>query len=374
LWVNVATSAYCEEQTDTCSSTGTYSANSSTSYKYVNSLFNITYADGSTAGGDYAEDTFEIANTTVHSLEFGIGYTSTSAQGVLGIGYTNDEATLQTYRNLPARLASDGTISSNAYSLWLNDLYANTGQILFGGVDTDHFSGTLETIPIQAEDGEYVEFMITLTAVSLGGSTIADDEALAVLLDSGSSLTYLPDAWAASIYEQVGAEYDDEEEAAFVVCSLAESSTTLDFTFSSPTITVSMEELVIPVYNTDGSLATFDNGTTLCVLGIAPSTSGTNVMGDTFLRSAYVVYDLANNEISLAQTIFNATTHDIQEIASGSDPVTATAWAGYGETDLSGTSGSTSDGSGQGSVASSLASSTALLFLASSLGALLALV
>ena len=41
------------------------------------------------------------------------------------------------------------------------------------------------------------------------------------------------------------------------------------------------------------------------------------MLGDTFLRSAYVVYDLSNNEISLAQTNFNATKSNVMEIQSG---------------------------------------------------------
>ena len=56
-----------------------------------------------------------------------------------------------------------------------------------------------------------------------------------------------------------------------------------------------------------------------CV-GIAPAGSSTPVLGDTFLRSAYVVYDLYNNEISLAQTNFNSTTDNIMEISNSSVP------------------------------------------------------
>ena len=44
------------------------------------------------------------------------------------------------------------------------------------------------------------------------------------------------------------------------------------------------------------------------------------MLGDTFLRSAYVVYDIANNEISLAQTDFGSTrSDDVLEI-SGTVP------------------------------------------------------
>ena len=45
------------------------------------------------------------------------------------------------------------------------------------------------------------------------------------------------------------------------------------------------------------------------------------MLGDTFLRSAYVVYHLGNNQISLAPTVFNATDSDIREIGNGTDGV-----------------------------------------------------
>jgi hypothetical protein len=51
--------------------------------------------------------------------------------------------------------------------------------------------------------------------------------------------------------------------------------------------------------------------------GISDAGGSTSVLGDTFLRSAYVVYDLANNEISLAPTNFNSTQTSVSAIASG---------------------------------------------------------
>ena len=56
-------------------------------------------------------------------------------------------------------------------------------------------------------------------------------------------------------------------------------------------------------------------------VGISDGAGTTPVLGDTFLRSAYVVYDLTNNEISIAQTDFNATTSNVQEISAGSSGV-----------------------------------------------------
>ncbi|KAF4637171.1 hypothetical protein G7Y89_g918 [Cudoniella acicularis] len=326
LWVNTPTSTLCSGKTKPCEFAGTYSANSSSTYSYIGSYFNISYVDGSGASGDYVSDTITIGSSTLKTLQFGIGYTSSAAEGILGIGYAVNEVQVgragkAAYNNLPAQMVTDNLIQSNAYSLWLNDLDASTGSILFGGVDTDQFKGTLATLPIQTESGVYAEFLITLTGISFGDTVIAKNQAQAVLLDSGSSLTYLPDAMTEAIYEMVGAQYDSEEGAAYVPCSLASNSSTLGFTFTTPTIQVTMDEMVIPVTASNGRPLTFSDGTKACLFGIAPAGTGTAVLGDTFIRSAYLVYDLANNEISIAQTNFNATSNNVVEIGTGTSAV-----------------------------------------------------
>ncbi|KAF3022433.1 hypothetical protein E8E14_007531 [Neopestalotiopsis sp. 37M] len=377
LWVNTPSSSLCLGKSKPCSYAGTYSANSSSSYEYVGSWFNISYVDGSGASGDYVTDTITIGSTTVDALQFGIGYTSSSAQGILGVGYPVNEvqvgrAKKDSYDNLPAKMASDGTINSNAYSLWLNDLDASTGSILFGGVDTEQYTGTLETLPIQASSGVYSEFLITLTSVVLDNVTIAEDQALAVLLDSGSSLTYLPDTWVEQIYTETGAQYDSNEGAAYVPCSLAEDTRTLDFTFTSPTIKVDMNELVLDLVTTSGKRPTFTNGVTACLFGIAPAGSSTNVLGDTFLRSAYVVYDIDNNEISLAQTNFNATATNVKEIGTGTSAVPDAVAVANAATATAGISSSTTSALGldDSSAASRVLSrSSAVLSLLIGLGA-----
>lgn len=339
--MNTPSSTLCTQKGSPCSTSGTYVANSSSTYEFISSDFNITYVDGSGSSGDYASDTFTIGGTTLSKLQFGIGYESTSQEGILGIGYEANEVQAgrlgkPAYKNLPAQLVADGKIQSNAYSLWLNDLDANTGSILFGGVDTEQYHGSLESVPIQQEVNEYAEFFITLTSLTLGSTVIANNQALGVLLDSGSSLTYLPDSMVESIFQQTGAVYESAQQSAYAPCALAANTTTLDFTFSSVTISVTMDELIIPF-----SSAPFADGTPACLFGLAPSGGSTAVLGDTFLRSAYVVYDLDNNEISLAQTNFNATSSNVVEIGTGTtavpdatlvaSPVAATAGIAQGQ-------------------------------------------
>jgi len=327
LWVNSDDSELCQRQSSPCGQSGVYNANDSSTYEYVNSLFNISYVDGSGASGDYVTDTLRVAGETIRDFQFGVGYQSDSRQGILGLGYPTNEAGFvqsgaKKYDNLPAKLASDGTIKSSAYSLWLNDLEASRGSLLFGGVDQSQYEGDLVTLPIQrvGEGGPRSEFYITLTRIDFAGDSLADDMALAVLLDSGTSLTYLPNDMVAEVYGAVDARYDESQGSAIVSCSLADADAKMTFHFDSPAkISVPMNELVLDVIDSGGG-SSFEQDSA-CLFGISPSGGSSAVLGDTFLRSAYVVFDMENNEISLAQSRFNATENDIVEIGTGSDAV-----------------------------------------------------
>jgi len=264
IWTNSATSDLCQQDRTECAQSGTYSANDSSTYTFVNSDFVIKYADGSFAQGDYGKDTLRIGGTSISGVQFGIGYNSTSSQGILGVGYEANEAitsvTGKSYKNLPSLLASQGKISSAAYSLWLNDLDANTGSILFGGVDTEKYHGELATVPIIKEQDAYQEFIIGLSSLTAAGQSIFKDSPIPVLLDSGSSLSYLPDSIAQSLYTVFKATYDSQAQAAVVSCDMISSTATTDFSFSGATISVPMNELVI----VDG----FRRGKPVCILGM----------------------------------------------------------------------------------------------------------
>lgn len=142
------------------------------------------------------------------------------------------------------------------------------------------------------------------------------------LLDSGTTLTVVPDEIYEELYEFFQAQSDGQGDA-IVSCSLLDSANgTLNFGFggsSGPTIKVPFSELALPAIGTDGQWLTFEDGSLACVLGLEPTEEELPVIfGDTFLRSAYVVYDLTNKQISLAQTVFNTTKSDVVEITSAS--------------------------------------------------------
>ncbi|KAL8734274.1 MAG: hypothetical protein Q9181_003265 [Wetmoreana brouardii] len=325
-WSNAPSSPFCQRK-ERCSKSGTYNANASSTYHYIDSKFNITYGHGSYGRGDHASDILQFGGRTLTGMEFGIGYNSDSGGGVLGLGYAINEAhprdpNFKPYSNLPQLMVDQGLIRSNAYSLWLDDRASSTGSLLFGGVDTAKYHGTLQTFPVQQIHGHYAEFLISLTGLNLSESgfpTHSFDHALplVVLLDSGATLTYLPDILVRDLFSALGIKYDRSKEAATVDCKLASSNTSIDFSFNTKTISVPMRELVLPIQSNHAKNLTSPGQK--CDFAIAPARSSDSpILGDIFLRSAYVVFDLANNEISLAQTNFDPKGSHIMEIGTGS--------------------------------------------------------
>lgn len=317
--MNTATSVLCSKNND-CGNSGTYSANRSSTYKYVNGQFNVSYSDGTGANGDYATDTFTIGGQSVQDLPFGIGYNSTSNDAVLGLGYAVDKVplgrfSLAPYSSLPQRLVKEGKINSNAYSLWLNDQGASAGSILFGGVDTAKYAGALQTISVIPNNGVYRDFNVALTAVGQNGTyDLPQGSNIITHLNPGGPWSYLPDNITTILYRQLDVEYNSNSGEAVVDCNIASRPGTIDFSFSGANISIPLKTFVVPWTTADGRSA--------CVFGILPSSLiGYVTLGISFLRAVYVVYDLDNNQISLAPTKYNITEENIVEIARGPNGV-----------------------------------------------------
>ncbi|KAF2102958.1 acid protease, partial [Rhizodiscina lignyota] len=346
IWIPAADSDVCQES-NRCSN-GAFDPNSSSSFgELAQGAFDISYVDGTKIQGDYISETFGIGGAKIENQTMGLANDarltddSSPFQGIIGVGFPSGESIAsadpsQVYPNIINMLKDQGHTSTLAYSLWLNDLEASTGSILFGGVDNSKFKGDLVVLPIQpdSESGGLTSFTVVLDNVNVeaGNGKVQYSQnslAMPVILDSGTTLTYLPDDMANDIMTGVGA-VNSEEAGVFVPCDLMNSPATFNFGFGSsagPKIQVQISEFVVPYPPfSDGSYPTLNDGTPICQWGILPAGDTPNLFGDTFLRSAYVVYDLQNKNIGLAQTVFNATGSDVKDITGSSLPgATSTA-------------------------------------------------
>ncbi|KAI1423201.1 aspartic peptidase domain-containing protein [Xylaria sp. FL1777] len=328
IWVPASSASVCQDNSQGGGCTfGSYDADKSSSVTQLKEDFEISYVDGSGSKGNYISETFGIGDIKLQNMTMGLGLETNIPYGLVGVGYALNEASISSarkiYDNLPIMMRDEGYIKSTAYSLWLNDLEASKGNILFGGIDTDKYMGDLIRVSIEKDTrtNNFTSFQVPLTSL-LAHSSSGEDALsstaypIPVVLDSGTTFSYVPQDLAEEVWKEVGAEYtlvdNDGNGLPLLPCDLASSSGYFSFGFGGnggPVIKVGMDELVIPIYAqfTEGQYA----GQDACQFGIQNFTSAPYLLGDTFLRSAYVVYDLENNEIAIAPTDFNATSSNV---------------------------------------------------------------
>lgn len=176
-----------------------------------------------------------------------------------------------------------------------------------------------------ADTGVIDKFTVALTSLSItspsGSDTLTTATyAQAVILDSGTTMTILPDNLAQAIFNEVGAIYNDQLGLTMCSCGIGTVQGYISFGFAGaygPVIKVPMSQMVYPhpLIDSNGTQIFVTPGVPACVFGIEPASvlgSGAPILlGDTFLRSAYVVYDLDNFRIGLAPTNFNSTSSNI---------------------------------------------------------------
>lgn len=330
IWVaNINSDACVQTQGQACALGALDTQASSTFVELASNSFQISYVDGSTIQGDYFADTLVLGENgpKLENMTMAVADKASRGLGIMGIAYSAGESIAakdpnSIYPNVIDELVLQGHINSRAYSLYLNDLNADGGTILFGGVDRSKYSGDLVGLPVQvdADSGGFTSFTVAFTGLSVedasGGSQLTRDGiTVPAILDSGTTLTYLPDDLANAILEGVGVT-TDQEFGNVVPCELGTTDASFNFAFGGsggPTIKVPLKEFVMPLLTQDGSVPKFNDGRDACQFGIDAAGKDPILFGDTFLRSAYVVYDLQNNMIGIAPAKYDGGAADIAE-------------------------------------------------------------
>ena len=302
----------------------TDNANKSSTYKYLDSNFSSNFgfanqSEGSGANGDVATDTFTLAGATLKDQQFAIAYgNSTIALSILGLSYASGENQVNTnppqpsYNNFPLSLASQGATNLALFSLWKDAVGSHDGQVLFGGIDTAQYTGSLTTLDTQIRTGlsEIIAFDILINGIALSGNSSfpkGSTGSVQTVLDCGTSFTILPDDWVQPIYDQFDVTYFSANDTAYVDCALQSMPYTIDYTFQSLTIQVPMSAMVsLRAVNPD-----------ICSFGLVPAGSRHALLGDNFLSSSYTVFDLTNNQISLAPRNFSSTVDNVVAVPAG---------------------------------------------------------
>lgn len=220
-----------------------------------------------------------------------------------------------------------------------NDLYATSGTILFGGIDSAKFLGSLATLPIKpmpnAENTNVTSYAVAIKSVSATGVKVPSVAPQSVgILDSGSTISLIPDSLVKPIQDKFGVivvQIQGQAAPPMIDCAWKGSKgdgILISFEFDNKTIKVPIADMAIDslpdelqqILKSNDAPSGFRSWTRACLFGLGGSSAfGVRddqfyLLGDTFLRSAYVTYDMANQQIGLAQSNPNATGSNVVEI------------------------------------------------------------
>ncbi|KAG4437437.1 hypothetical protein IFR05_007078 [Cadophora sp. M221] len=301
-WVDPdCTTASSTHQQEECNSFPKYDPFTSSTALDAGYPFELAYGKG-TASGEYLLDTFHVAGATITNLQF--GWADTTASMFAGILATSYGYELAGYYCLLDEMYVQGIINSRAFSLDLGNVDSAAGSILFGGIDTKKFTGALEKRPIIAPSSNpdgYLRYWIYMTSVGITkpGATTSKRYTVAppayqqaVFLDSGGTLSQLPANLVAAMLADFTGVVDNGNGLYTIDCAQTTQNGTLDFGFGNTIIRVPYHEFIwVPAPG-------------VCVFGakaVDTSVSVSWVLGDTFLRSCYTVFDQDNDNLLLAQ-------------------------------------------------------------------------
>ncbi|ODQ49804.1 acid protease, partial [Saitoella complicata NRRL Y-17804] len=328
LWVKSPSIPQCEAGNCTL---GTYDSSSSSTFNNLSEAFLVQYGDYTYGQGTYATETVVIGNDTITNVTFGYATAANSSESLMGVGLEGTEGSATfTYPTIVEDLYNQSLIERKFFSLYLNDFDSGVGEIIFGGVDNDKFEGDLSgPFPILANPatGQVERYVIPLTTLSLtinGSASNVTGLPLDVLLDSGGQYCQFPPDLVDYVATALGLNSSEEAGGMyFCPCDLSVPSSddttdnVLSFSFDNGTsfVNVPFHELIVPAADNDGAPLVDENGNPVCQLGLtyggSTDYSASYILGDPFLRSAYVAYDIDNLNIYVGQTVFNSTTSNI---------------------------------------------------------------
>lgn len=289
LWVNPICS-YAARPAD-CTKLGRLRYSST--LKNLGETHNLTYGMGY-AYVKYIRDFVHLGPFKLPNQAFGVAIDSDFVSaGILGVGPSRRG--MENSDFVINSIHKQGFTRSIAFGVGLQGIDSTRSSIVFGGVDLKKFRGTLHATPIldSATAPDHTpRYWINLDSISqtAGGETVTlVNQQFPVFLDTGATLSYFPPSIVRKLLQGFPGAKRDKYANYIVDCSLRKQNASVDFQFGSTVIQAAYEDFIYP----------FDDNA--CTLGFTEAFDKAYVLGDSFLRSAYVVFDQTNRQLALAQ-------------------------------------------------------------------------
>ncbi|XP_045039387.2 cathepsin E [Desmodus rotundus] len=170
-------------------------------------------------------------------------------------------------------------------------------ELVFGGYDHSHFSGSLNWVPVTKQG----YWQIALDTIQVGSAVMFCSERCQairdLLMDTGTSLLTGPSGDIKHLQKAIGAEPKDGDYA--VEC---------DNLNVMPDVIFTINGVPYILQPTAYTLVDFVDGMELCLSGfqgldMQPPPGPLWILGDVFIRQFYSVFDRGNNRVGLARAV-----------------------------------------------------------------------
>ncbi|KAI1489251.1 Asp-domain-containing protein [Biscogniauxia mediterranea] len=269
-----------------------YDSSSSSTYKKNGTEFEIRYGSGSLSGF-VSQDTLTIGDITVQNQDFaeatsepGLAFAFGRFDGILGLGF--DRLSVNGIVPPFYQMVNQKLLDDAVFAFYLSgENGGDDSEVVFGGVDPDHYTGKITEIPLRRKAYWEVDF----DSISFGDET-AELENTGVILDTGTSLIALPTDLAELLNKEIGAKKSFNGQYT-VDCSVRDSLPDISFRLSGYDFPITPYDYILEVQGS--CISTFMG------MDFPAPVGPLAILGDAFLRKWYSIYDLGKGTVGLAK-------------------------------------------------------------------------
>ncbi|KAG5196421.1 hypothetical protein JEQ12_011107 [Ovis aries] len=286
LWVP---SIYCSSEA--CTNHNRFNPQDSSTYEATSETLSITYGTGSMTG-ILGYDTVEVGGISDTNQIFGLSETEPGSflyyapfDGILGLAYPSISSSGAT--PVFDNIWDQGLVSQDLFSVYLSSNEESGSVVMFGGIDSSYYSGSLNWVPVSVEG----YWQITVDSITMNGESIACSDGCQAIVDTGTSLLAGPTTAISNIQSYIGASEDSSGEEV-ISCSSIDSLPDIVFTINGVQYPVPPSAYILQ--SDDVCSSGFEG------MDIPTSSGDLWILGDVFIRQYFTVFDRANNQIGLA--------------------------------------------------------------------------
>lgn len=273
-----------------------YDHSKSSTYVKNGTEFKIEYGSGPVAGY-FSQDSVTLGDKTVKDVLFaevtdtsglGLAYKIGKFAGILGLAFPTISV-----NHVPVvfeMMIEQGLVEEPVFTFYLTS-DGTDGEMDLGGIDTDHYTGEINYVPLVEED-YWACALDNMTFQNEGEPITTVTKAI---LDTGTSLLAGPSAEVKKIAEALGATELAGTGEYTIPCSKIDSLPTIDIALGGMLYSLTGNDYII---NSGGT----------CLVGMVgidiPAPAGPLwILGDVFIRKFFTVFDYGQKRLGFATAV-----------------------------------------------------------------------